>query len=200
MMLFPGMEIPQGAPRPPCLFSRLYIILIKNPQNERVWCCALKMCDNFAEWLSSVAANPRGKAMESGNRSARSRTTKTNGAGTCREGGIGARPLQLPSMHLDDILTTVRGDPIRVADVVTLLKIRRFFRSAIYELIERRVVFAHAERLELAPLPLPRPPCIPYATGCGGALALRIPLCSNRSCATMALRLNSGTISPAGKS
>jgi len=52
-------------------------------------------------------------------------------------------------MHLDDVLMTVRGDPIRVADVVTLLKIRRFFRSAIYELIERRVVFAHAERLAL---------------------------------------------------
>ena len=135
--------------------------------------------------------------MESGNRSARSRTTKTNGAGTGREGGIGARQPQLPSMHLDDILTTVRGDPIRVADVVTLLKIRRFFRSAIYELIERRVVFAHAERLELAP---PGHPALPTRPDAGGALALRIPLCSNRSCATMALRLNNGTILLAEKS
>ena len=40
MMLSPGMEIPQGAPRPPRMFSHLYIILIKNPSKRA--CLALR--------------------------------------------------------------------------------------------------------------------------------------------------------------
>lgn len=43
-------------------------------------------------------------------------------------------------MQSDAVVTTVRGERIRVADVIVHLKMRGTFRSAIYELIEHRVV------------------------------------------------------------
>jgi len=55
------------------------------------------------------------------------------------------------SAGLDDVLTTVRGEAVRVRDVVDLLKVRRLFRSAIYDQIERRVVHHWCRELSLTP-------------------------------------------------
>ncbi|EWY36836.1 hypothetical protein N825_23325 [Skermanella stibiiresistens SB22] len=43
-------------------------------------------------------------------------------------------------MELGTAVTTVKGDPITVADVILHLKAKGTFRTAIYEIIERRVV------------------------------------------------------------
>ncbi|CAK0779133.1 Parvulin-like PPIase [uncultured Gammaproteobacteria bacterium] len=43
-------------------------------------------------------------------------------------------------MNFDAIVTTVRGETIKVGDVVAHLKLKGLFRPAIYELIERKVI------------------------------------------------------------
>lgn len=43
-------------------------------------------------------------------------------------------------MLLDAVVTTVQGEKIRVSDVIAHMKLKGLFRTAIYELIERRVL------------------------------------------------------------
>ncbi len=43
-------------------------------------------------------------------------------------------------MNLEQKVTTVKGDAITVSDVIVHLKLKGLFRSAIYELIERKVI------------------------------------------------------------
>jgi len=49
--------------------------------------------------------------------------------------------------QMDDVLTTVVGNPITVRDVMTLLKIKGVFRSTIYEAIEEHIVQLKANEL-----------------------------------------------------
>jgi parvulin-like peptidyl-prolyl isomerase len=53
-------------------------------------------------------------------------------------------------MQLDSVVTTVKGRKILVGDVVAQLKLKGMFRSAIYELIEQRVVELMLEELGLS--------------------------------------------------
>ncbi len=43
-------------------------------------------------------------------------------------------------MNFESVVTTVKGEPIIVRDIISHLKLKGFFRQAIYELIERCVV------------------------------------------------------------
>lgn len=43
-------------------------------------------------------------------------------------------------MDSDAVVTTVKGLPVRVADVIAHLKVKGIFRTAIFEIIERRVI------------------------------------------------------------
>lgn len=50
-------------------------------------------------------------------------------------------------MEMQDILTTVGGEPITVADVIVHLKVNGTFRNAIYQLIETRVIIRKCKEL-----------------------------------------------------
>jgi hypothetical protein len=50
-------------------------------------------------------------------------------------------------MEMQDILTTVGGEPITVADVIVHLKCDGAFRNAIYQLIEARVIIRQCKEL-----------------------------------------------------
>lgn len=56
--------------------------------------------------------------------------------------GFGAQGL---AMQIDAVVTTVKGEKIRVGDVMAHIKLKGLFRTAIYELIEQHVL-----RLQLA--------------------------------------------------
>lgn len=53
-------------------------------------------------------------------------------------------------MQADAVVTTVKGEKIRVEDVIHHLKFKGQFREAIYELIEQRVVRLMAEELSVS--------------------------------------------------
>lgn len=52
-------------------------------------------------------------------------------------------------MEMQDVLTTVNGGPITVADVTVHLKVNGTFRNAIYQLIEARVIAAKSHELNI---------------------------------------------------
>lgn len=52
-------------------------------------------------------------------------------------------------MRAEAIVTTVKGERILVSDVVAHLKLKGLFRTAIYEIIERRVIEIKAQELGL---------------------------------------------------
>ena len=56
-------------------------------------------------------------------------------------------------MELSDVLTTVRGKPISVRDVVAWLKINGTFRNAIYQLISHRLIADKASELGIGVTP-----------------------------------------------
>lgn len=58
-------------------------------------------------------------------------------------------------MQPDQVVTTVRGEKVRVNDVIVLLKLKGQFREAIYELIEQKVIrIEAAERGLTVPDPI----------------------------------------------
>ncbi len=54
-------------------------------------------------------------------------------------------------MQSDVVITTVRGEPLRAAHVITHLKVRGLFRSAVYEMVERRVVRIRCKEFGIDP-------------------------------------------------
>ncbi len=54
-------------------------------------------------------------------------------------------------MESEGIITTVRGEPIRAAHVITHLKVRGLFRSAVYEMVERHVVRIRCREFGIEP-------------------------------------------------
>ncbi|CAK0775638.1 Parvulin-like PPIase [Azospirillaceae bacterium] len=50
-------------------------------------------------------------------------------------------------MNIDAIVTTVKGEKIHVSDVITHMKLKGLFRSAIYELIEKKVLTLTIEEM-----------------------------------------------------
>jgi peptidylprolyl isomerase len=56
---------------------------------------------------------------------------------------------QASTMEMQDILTTVNGEPITVQDVAVHLKVNGVFRNTIYQLVETRVIALKCQELDI---------------------------------------------------
>jgi hypothetical protein len=52
-------------------------------------------------------------------------------------------------MEMQDVVTTVSGNPIKVEDIIVHLKVNGAFRNTIYQLIENRVVALKCRELNI---------------------------------------------------